>query len=301
MKHFPRFVVALTLSALTFPLASITTAGAVTQSPSCIVSLSPSATATLYAIGAGSQVGAVDADSTYPAQAEVLALKDKINPLNPSAEAIGSICPGKSKPSLVVISYNANSIQQKLMALGVNVVVQSAPSTLNGAYAQITQLGQLSGHSSEAAKLTSSMKKAIKAAIASIPAHPSKKLTVFYEVGVKPYYSLTSQTFVGSLLKSLGTVNIADEVATSADAGYPSLSAEYILSSNPKLIFTADGQTKSQVNARTGFTKDSAAANGAVASLNPNVASEWGPQLPELMKSLASAVRAALNNKMLWN
>jgi len=301
MKHFPRFVVALTLSALTFPLASITTAGAVTQSPSCIVSLSPSATATLYAIGAGSQVGAVDADSTYPAQAEVLALKDKINPLNPSAEAIGSICPGKSKPSLVVISYNANSIQQKLMALGVNVVVQSAPSTLNGAYAQITQLGQLSGHSSEAAKLASSMKKAIKAAIASIPAHPSKKLTVFYEVGVKPYYSLTSQTFVGSLLKSLGTVNIADEVATSADAGYPSLSAEYILSSNPKLIFTADGQTKSQVNARTGFTKVSAAANGAVASLNPNVASEWGPQLPELMKSLASAVRAALNNKMLWN
>ena len=301
MKHFPRFVVALTLSALTFPLASITTAGAVTQSPSCIVSLSPSATATLYAIGAGSQVGAVDADSTYPAQAEVLALKDKINPLNPSAEAIGSICPGKSKPSLVVISYNANSIQQKLMALGVNVVVQSAPSTLNGAYAQITQLGQLSGHSSEAAKLTSSMKKAIKAAIASIPAHPSKKLTVFYEVGVKPYYSLTSQTFVGSLLKSLGTVNIADEVATSADAGYPSLSAEYILSSNPKLIFTADGQTKSQVNARTGFTKVSAAANGAVASLNPNVASEWGPQLPELMKSLASAVRTALNNKMLWN
>lgn len=301
MKHFPRFVVALTLSALTFPLASITTAGAVTQSPSCIVSLSPSATATLYAIGAGSQVGAVDADSTYPAQAEVLALKDKINPLNPSAEAIGSICPGKSKPSLVVISYNANSIQQKLMALGVNVVVQSAPSTLNGAYAQIAQLGQLSGHSSEAATLTSSMKKAIKAAIASIPAHPSKKLTVFYEVGVKPYYSLTSQTFVGSLLKSLGTVNIADEVATSADAGYPSLSAEYILSSNPKLIFTADGQTKSQVSARTGFKTVSAAAHGAVASLNPNVASEWGPQLPELVKSLASAVRAALNNKMLWN
>jgi len=301
MKHFPRFVVALTLSALTFPLVSITTAGAVTQSPSCIVSLSPTATATLYAIGAGSQVGAVDADSTYPAQAQVLALKDKINPLSPSAEAIGSICPGKTKPSLVVISYNANSIQQKLKALGVNVVVQSAPSTLDGAYAQINELGQLSGHSSEAAKLTSSIKKSISAAIASIPAHPSKKLTVFYEVGVKPYYSLTSQTFVGSLLKSLGTVNIADEVATSADAGYPSLSAEYILSSNPKLIFTADGQTKSQVSARTGFTKVSAAANGAVASLNPNVASEWGPQLPELMKSLASAVRAALNNKMLWN
>jgi len=301
MKHFPQFVVALTLSALTFPLASITTAGAVTQSPSCIVSLSPTATATLYAIGAGSQVGAVDADSTYPAQAQVLALKFKINPLNPSAEAIGSICPGKTKPSLVVISYNANSIQQKLKALGVNVVVQSAPSTLDGAYAQMTQLGQLSGHSSEAAKLTSSIKKSISAAIASNPAHPSKKLTVFYEVGVKPYYSLTSQTFVGSLLKSLGAVNIADEVATSADAGYPSLSAEYILSSNPKLIFTADGQTKSQVSARTGFTKVSAAANGAVASLNPNVASEWGPQLPELMKSLASAVRAALNNKMLWN
>ena len=187
MKHFPRFVVALLVSALTFPLASITSSGALTQSPSCIVSLSPTATSTLYAIGAGSQVGAVDQNSTYPAAAAALATKSKINPLSPSAEGIASICAGKTKPSLVVIAYNANNIEQKLTALGIKVVTQIAPTTLAGALAQITQLGSLTGHVTQASKLTASMTKAINADVASIPMHPTKKLTVFYEIGTKPY------------------------------------------------------------------------------------------------------------------
>ena len=300
MKHFPRFVVALTLSALTFPLASITTAGAVTQSPSCIVSLSPTATASLYEIGAGSQVGAVDQDSTYPAAAAVLATKSKINPLSPSAEGIATICAGNTKPSLVVISYNANNIEQKLTALGVKVVTQLAPTSLSGALAQIKQLGSLTGHVSQASKLTASMTKAINADVASIAKHPTKKLTVFYEIGTKPYYSLTSATFIGSILKSLGLVNIADAVATSADAGYPSLTPEYVLSSNPKMIITADAQSASDVSARSGFENLSAVKAKTIVVLNPNLASEWGPQLPQLVHAITTAVKAALANNTLW-
>ena len=300
MKHFPRFVVALLVSALTFPLASITSSGALTQSPSCIVSLSPTATSTLYAIGAGSQVGAVDQNSTYPAAAAALATKSKINPLSPSAEGIASICAGKTKPSLVVIAYNANNIEQKLTALGIKVVTQLAPTTLTGALAQITQLGSLTGHVPQASKLTASMTKAINADVASIPMHPTKKLTVFYEIGTKPYYSITSSTFIGAILKSLGLENIADAVATSADAGYPSLTPEYVLSSNPKMIITADAQTSADVKARSGFAKLSAVKANNIVVLNPNLASEWGPQLTQLVHAIAIAVKASLANKTLW-
>ena len=89
-------------------------------------------------------------------------------------------------------------------------------------------------------KLAASIKATIDADIASVPKHPGKTLTAYYELSIKPYYSLTSSTFVGALLKSLGVTNIADSQNTSADAGYPELSAEYIVSSNPKIIFLAD-------------------------------------------------------------
>jgi iron complex transport system substrate-binding protein len=171
---------------------------------------------------------------------------------------------------------------------------------LSGALAQITQLGSLTGHVAQASKLTASMTKAINDDVASIAKHPTKKLTVFYEIGTKPYYSLTSTTFIGSILKSLGLVNIADAVATSADAGYPSLTPEYVLSSNPKMIITADAQSASDVSARSGFKNLSAVKAKAIVALNPNLASEWGPQLPQLVHAITAAVKAALANNTLW-
>ena len=91
MKRFlPRGLV-VALVASTWPLLSASLAGA--SMPTCIVSLSPTATDTLFTIGAGAQVKAVDQDSTVPLAAARLARKDKINALNPSAEAIAALCP----------------------------------------------------------------------------------------------------------------------------------------------------------------------------------------------------------------
>jgi iron complex transport system substrate-binding protein len=128
-------------------------------------------------------------------------------------------------------------------------------------------------------KLATSLQTTIDNDIKSIPPHPTKVITVYYEIGYNPYYSLTSETFVGSLLKSLGLVNIADGDATSADAGYPELSSEYIISSNPKLIFLADGVTPASVEKRPGWSKVNAVANHKVIELNADVASRWGPRL----------------------
>jgi iron complex transport system substrate-binding protein len=94
------------------------------------VSLSPTATETLFAIGAGHQVQAVDKDSDYPTKG--LPTK-RIDSLNPSVEASLGICKSTSthpstKPDLVIISYDANQIKEKLTAVGVKVIFRTRPS-----------------------------------------------------------------------------------------------------------------------------------------------------------------------------
>jgi iron complex transport system substrate-binding protein len=292
-------VLATVLLASGTAFTSAVTARAATVPPSCVVSLSPTATESLFAIGAGAQVKAVDKDSNYPTTG--LPTK-RINALNPSVEAIIAICPRtashpSTKPDLVIISYDANTIKEKLTALGVKVVEQDAATSVANALSQIRQLGTLTGHVAKADALASSLKKTINADIASVPAHPTKKVRVYYELD-PTYYSLTSTTFVGSLMKELGLVNIADPKSTSADAGYPQLSAEYIVSANPQLIFLADTkcchQSLATVAKRAGFSKVSAVVNGHVVNLNDDIASRWGPRLGVLMNQLTAAVKRVL-------
>jgi len=297
-----RLVLALCVSVLALPLLDSALAGA-SSPPQCVVSLSPTATETLFAIGAGGQVQAVDTDSDYPTSG--LPAK-RINALNPSVESVLGLCKKtashpSTKPDLVIISYDANDIQQKLTNLGVKVVAQDAPTTLAGAYQEIEQLGSLTGHVTKADALVTSLKSTIKADIASVPAHPKKKITVYYEIDTNPYYSLTSDTFVGSLLKSLGLVNIADAQATTADAGYPELSAEYIASSNPDLIFLAGDASVASVAKRAGFKDISAVVHGHVIELNADIASRWGPRLGLLMNDLTQAVKSVLSDQKAGN
>ena len=98
-----------------------------------IVSLSPTATEDLFAIGAGKQVVAVDDQSNYPANAPLT----KLSGYTPNAEAIAGY-----KPDLVVVSFDANHIVEALGKLKIPVLVEPTASTLAQAYGQITQLGQ---------------------------------------------------------------------------------------------------------------------------------------------------------------
>ncbi len=301
MRH--RLIVSLAVALAA--IAPLSARAAAATRPGCVVSLSPTATETLFAIGAGHQVKAVDKDSDYPTHG--LPTK-RIDSLNPSVEAIVGICPTSAshpsaKPDLVVISFDANTIKEKLTALGVPVVDQAPPTTVAGALAQIRQLGMLTGHAATADALAASLERTINADVASVPAHPGKHLSVYYELD-PTFYSLTSGTFVGSLLRRLGAVNIADPESTSADAGYPQLSAEYILSADPKLIFLADTvcchASRATLAKRPGFSKVAAVVDGHVVGLNDDVASRWGPRLGTLMNELTAGVRAALADGRLW-
>ncbi|MEI7882580.1 MAG: ABC transporter substrate-binding protein, partial [Actinomycetota bacterium] len=194
--------------------------------PMRIISLSPSSTEMLYAIGAGAQVVAVDEYSNYPAEA--VALGTMLSGFEPNIEAISGFT-----PDLVIASYDPGSLVQQLGALNIPVFIANAPTNLDSVYEQIQQLGILTGHTSEADELAASMQTGIDAAVAAVVA-PTTPLSYYYELD-NTYYSVTSNSFIGQLFNLFGLRNIADNAEVGND--YPQLSAEAIVSSNPDIIF----------------------------------------------------------------
>ncbi|MFN5601130.1 MAG: ABC transporter substrate-binding protein [Acidimicrobiaceae bacterium] len=251
-----------------------------------IVSLSPTATEMLYAIGAGDQVVAVDSLSTYPA--EVAPKVTKISAYEPSAEAILAY-----EPDVVLISNDMNKITEQLTTADpeIDVWTGAAASSIEDVYTQITQLGELTGRVDAAADVVEDMKERIDAAVPNEA--PAVSYKAFYELD-NTYYSVTSNTFVGALLKQIGFNSIADGVEEGND--YPQLSAEAIVAADPDVIFVADTkccqQTAETVAARPGWGDIAAVKNDGVVELDDDIASRWGPRIVDLIEQFAAAYEA---------
>jgi iron complex transport system substrate-binding protein len=251
--------------------------------PQRIVSLDSSSTEILFAIGAGKQVVAVDKDSDYPSDVP----KSSLDALKPNVEAIA-----KYHPDLVVTSYDTNGLVAGLRKIGVRVLLEPAPSTVDGAYAIWNSIGKASGHATAAAKLVASTEQQLASIVAAAP-HPAHPLSYYYELD-QTYYTATSHTFIGSLLGRFGLTNVADPADSKASGGYPQLSAEKVLAADPDLVFLADdqccGQTATTVAARPGWHTLAAVRDGGVVALNDDIASRWGPRIVTLMKTVATAI-----------
>jgi iron complex transport system substrate-binding protein len=170
------------------------------------------------------------------------------------------------------------------------VLLQEAATNLAGSYAQINQLGAITGHKRNAAALVARMKRAIAKAVKSVP---RRKLSVYHELD-PTYYSATSKTFIGRIYKLFGLRNIAD-AADSSGSGYPQLSGEYILSANPSLIVLADtrccGQSAATVASRPGWGGLSAVRNHRVVGIDDSVASRWGPRIVDFVQAVGKALQ----------
>jgi iron complex transport system substrate-binding protein len=266
---------------------TVDTTQVVSEAPQKIISLSATHTEILFAVGAGDQVVAIDSMSNYPAEsADVLT---DLSGYEPNVEAITAY-----EPDLVVIGDDFVGLAEQLTAVGIKSWVSSAPTTLDEAYAQIEDLGTVVGHGDEAIALATSMKSAIDAIIAQAPAL-DQPISFYHELD-DTNYSVTSNTFIGSIYAALGMRNIAD--ATEGDTDYPQLSAEFIVSQNPDMIFLSDteccGVTAASVAARPGWEVLSAVQGGGIVELDDDVASRWGPRLVEFAQVVSDGVNAYL-------
>mgnify|MGYP001308187093 CR=1 FL=1 len=251
--------------------------------PEAIVSLSPTHTEMLYALGAGGQVLAVDDTSNHPPEAATKMVG--LDAYNPSVESIAGL-----EPDLVVIQGGYAELAGQLGELGIDVFVGEAPADLDGLYAQVEQLGERIGRPREAARLVDGMRSRVDAAIADLP-ELDEPLTYYHELD-NTFFSVTSDTFIGAVYAELGLVNIADD--GNADNPYPQLSSEFIIAADPDLIFLADtkysNESAATVAARPGWDTIAAVVAGGIVELDDDVASRWGPRIADYIEQVGEAV-----------
>ncbi|WP_089154568.1 ABC transporter substrate-binding protein [Micromonospora sp. NBS 11-29] len=251
--------------------------------PEKIVSLSPTSTEMLFAIGAGKQVTAVDDQSNFPADVP----KSDLSGYQPNAEAIAG-----RNPDLVVLANDTNKIVDQLVALKIPVLLAPAAATLDDTYRQLTDLGKLTGHPAEADAVVQKMKGDITALTKDLPKR-AEKLTYYHELGPE-LYTATSKTFIGTIYALAGLANIADPAdADGKSGGYPQLSQEVIVKANPDFVFLADTkccqQSPDTVKARSGWAGVTAVKNNQVVGLDDDIASRWGPRVVDLLKAIVDA------------
>ena len=269
-----------------FPITVLEADGSrvtIEHQPRRIVSLSPTATEMLFAIGAGPQVVAVDDQSNYPATAPTT----RLSGFQPNIEAVAAYT-----PDLVVAADDLGGLVHGMQALGIAIVLEPAAKTLDVSYAQIAQLGAITGHATEAGALVAKMRAQVRSFVALVT-RSSRPVRVYHELD-NTFYSATSQTFIGQVYKLLGLTNIADAAAGGVP-DYPQLSAEYIVSANPDLIVLADTKCCSQslqtVAERPGWGVISAVRSSQVVGVDDDIASRWGPRIIDFMQAIAPHVR----------
>lgn len=280
----PTTTVAPTTSTTEAPAFPVTVAGVVIpERPAAIVSLSPTATEMLFAVGAGDQVIAVDEFSNYPPEAPVTELSG----FRPNLEAIAAY-----GPDLVVMSGNPEEIASGLEALGIPVLIHEAALSLDDAYRQMRQVGAATGHSGAAEELVAAIQDEI-AGLVDRYADPALGLTFYHEIS-DTFFSATSSTFIGTVYGLFGLENIAD-AADPDGYGYPQLSAEYILETDPDIIFYGCavwcGTSADSIVERPGWDELRAVRNGYLFEVDDDISSRWGPRLIEFVRLIGQTLQ----------
>lgn len=266
-----------------FPASVDAANGQVTiqTAPERIVSLSPTATESLFAVGAGDQVEAVDEQSDYP---EGVPTTD-LSGLEPNVEALLA-----QDPDLVVLDNENEEVIAALGNLDIPVLVQPAATAFDDVYDQIIELGVLTGHAEEGADLAAEVERAVTELTERAP-RPAEPLSYYHELD-DTLYTATSGTFIGEIYGTVGLENIAD--AVDDGSGYPQLSAEYIIDADPDLIFLADteccGQSAATVAQRPGWAGMQAVEGDGVIALDDDIVSRWGPRVVDFLEVVVASV-----------
>lgn len=255
-----------------------------------VISLAPSLTEVLFAIGAGAQVVGRDDFSDFPAEvANVASIGSTFGPLN--TEAIVAL-----EPDLVVAAeINTPEQVKSLEDLGITVYYFKNPTDFDGMYNDLETMGTLTGHEDEAAALVESLSarvEAVESAVATI----TEKPTVFYEIdGTDPAKPWTTGpgTFMDMMITKAGGVNIGGVLSDS----YAQISVEEIVLQDPNIIVLGDtlyGVTIESIAQRAGWSDLTAVKEGSIFAFDDNLASRPGPRLVDGLEELLKILHPEL-------
>lgn len=257
--------------------------------PQRVISLVPSLTEAVCAIGACERLVGVDDYSNYPP--EVRSLPRLGGLYNPSVERIVAL-----RPDLVLLSKYGR-LPETLRQAGVTVFVFES-ETLDDVFRNLTTLGLLLDRQAEARRLVDRIQTEMDR-VASLVRSRGPSPTVYYEIDPTPY-AAGPGSFVGELISRAGGRNIVP-----AELGlFPRLSPELVIGANPDVIILADapyGVTPQQLSARPGWSGLKALKQGRVVALSQeqvDILSRPGPRVAEALRLLAAILHPDLHDEL---
>ena len=254
--------------------------------PESIVSLAPSITESLFAIGAGDLVVARTDYCDYPEEALDLPTIGGFSSSTISAESIIAL-----EPDMVIGgSIYQTEMTDALATAGIDAFIFE-PNSIEEIIDTLVLLGEITGNPAGAEELVASMQERISAVedvVAAIP--EDERVTVFYEVWNEPYMTTTDQTFIGELINLAGGINIF----AGLEEDYPSINAEEVIERDPRVILGpsnhSDQLTVEIIAERAGWSDLSAVVNERVYIIDGNIVSRAGPRVVDALEDIAQAL-----------
>jgi iron complex transport system substrate-binding protein len=269
-----------------FPLTITDDAGrqvTIERSPTRIVSIAPSNTEMLFALGLEERIAGVDSYSTYPPEA---ALKPQVGSyLEPDLERVVA-----AEPDLILATEaHVGTVLPELDALGLPTVVIE-PTDLDEVFSGMLLVGTIADTSPQAKQVVCELQARVDAVTAAVAGAPRPR--VFFELS-PDLYTAGPGSFVDDLISRAG----GDNVAAGAAELWPQLSAEAVVSADPQVILLADheaGVTAEQVAARPGWQNVSAVQQGRIVSLDSDLVARPGPRVVDGLEAIAAALHPDL-------
>jgi iron complex transport system substrate-binding protein len=245
-----------------------------------IVSLAPSITESLFAIGAGPFVAGVTDYCNYPPEAKQ---KPHVGGMiTPSIEAIAAL-----RPDLILVSMEGNLREDfsNITALGVPVVVTN-PRSLDGIYRSLAMLGTLTGRSDSATRLVTSLQAREQSIIRAAPAHTPRVLLL---VSIQPIIAAGDRTFIDELLRRAGSRNVAAGLRMT----YPTLNREAVVRDDPDVIFVMSDVLSTPdalVQMYPEWKRLTATRHGRIHRIDADIISRPGPRAVDGLQLLSSFI-----------
>jgi iron complex transport system substrate-binding protein len=254
--------------------------------PQRIVSLAPSHTEILFAIGAGEQVVGVTTYCNYPQEAETREQVGGFSAETISVEKIIAL-----EPDLVLsVGKLHETVIEALKQAGVTVYAVDA-ETFDQVYVSIEAVGQMADHDKEATHLVAQMKErvaAVESVVAEIP--DEERPTVFWETWDEPLMAAGPTTFAGQMIEKAGGVNLFADVTQR----YAEISIEEVIQRNPDVIMGPDTHgealTADQVAIRPGWGTIKAVQDGRIYVFDGDITSRAGPRIVDGLEMIARAL-----------
>ncbi len=253
--------------------------------PERIISLAPSNTEILFALGLGSKVVGVTKFCDYPPEVSEMVKKGNITVIggfaNPSIERIVALNPDLVLAALSLQEKVVNDLEEK----GITVIALN-PKKIDQIPANIRLVGKVCGKVDEAEKLTNEMQRVIEGVV-SKTGNVTYRPKVYYEVWYEPLYTIGPGTWQNELIEIAGGVNIFAD----AKQAYPIVSSEAVIQQNPEIIIVSlgymGGVKKEDFEERPGWSAISAVKNNRICEIDENIFIRPGPRIVQGLQQLA--------------